>query len=182
MNRALASRPIVPEDLRRNRPADFLARAVLASAKSVYRGGAAEKVAREDWPDDRSTLSLLTRAATAPADTSTSGWASQLAQTTVSDVITTPGPANAGAELLLKATVLTLDRGNRIAVPAIVSAATDVPFVAEGAPIPVRQLTVGGPTLELRKFATAFVLTRELVEHSGARCRNARARCHDREC
>ena len=54
-----------------------------------------------------------------------------------------------------------------ITVPGIISAATDVGWIAQGAPMPVQQLDIGaGATLTPKTMRVGFVATRELLEHS----------------
>jgi hypothetical protein len=57
-------------------------------------------------------------------------------------------------------------RNSQVSVPPVVSSANDVAFIAEAAPLPVRQLGVGGPALTPHKAGGIFVFTRELLEHS----------------
>src|SRR4051812_1235320 len=91
-----ARRPLVPEDVRsRGRPSDHLIRLIVAQGRNRYSGEDPERVAATTWPDDR-VVRLLTRAASGPATTTTSGWANVLATTVVSDLIVSLGPASAG--------------------------------------------------------------------------------------
>jgi hypothetical protein len=159
----------LPRDLAEPRQASHvLARAVLAMARTVYDADrtAAVDIARQLWKGDAATLEIVQRAATSPATITTSGWASQLAATAVADVISNLGPASAGSELIRQALNLEWGRAASLRVPTIVASADDVGFVAEGVPIPIRQLALTGPVLEPRKFAVCFALTRQVVEHS----------------
>src|SRR5215216_1046618 len=161
--------PLRPDFSARSRPADHLFRAVLAEARARYDLGlrGAARIAASCWPDDKATEFLITRAATAPATSTTSGWAAELARSAVADLIVSLGPASAASELLRRAMVLSFDNSAQINVPAIVSVAADSPFFAEGSPIPIRQFVIGaGATLVLKKFGVGFSLTRETIEHS----------------
>ena len=89
----------------------------------------AERTARTLWPDDPVT-GLLVKAATNPATLTTSGWASQLAQTVVADFIQGLGPASAGAALLARGTQFQFGKA-AILVPGMLSAASEVGFVQE---------------------------------------------------
>jgi hypothetical protein len=65
--------------------------------------------------------------------------------------------------------MLSLDRHQSVQVPSLVASATLASFIAEGQPIPVRQLdTSKSIKLEPRKLATGFVLTREIIQSSNA--------------
>jgi hypothetical protein len=163
-----ARRPFLPEDRDRyRRSAEPLVRAVLAHARAEFEPGGVTHVARHLFPDDRATLELIERAATVPADTVTSGWASQLAAQSVSDLFTTLGGASASGQIFKRALNVTFGRSASVIVPTVISG-TDVAFVGQGSPIPVRQLSVSGPTLTPKKVAVIFVLTRETIEHTDA--------------
>ena len=136
MATATLSRPLVPEDmgLRQRRPSDHLVRAILCAAHAAVdpqRRGAAD-VAGRLFKNDRATLEIVTRAATVPA--TTTGWASELAATAISDLIVALGPASAGGELIKLGLNLEFNGARNIQVPTIISTATDVPFVEEGQP------------------------------------------------
>jgi hypothetical protein len=169
MKTQLPPRPFLPSDRRpETRPSDCLIRALLAAALAQFDDNmpGAEKIAKRLWPDDRAT-ELVLRSAVVPADTATSGWASQLAATSIADFVGTLGPASAAGELFRRATMLEFGQSAQINVPGIVSAATDAAWVAQGSPMPVRQLSIGsGATLTPKKLAVGFVVTRELLEHS----------------
>jgi hypothetical protein len=158
---------------RRERAATSLARAVLAEARSTFemnRVGAAARIVKNAWPDDRRALALVTRAASAPAMTTTTGWAAELAITRMEDALAPFGPLSVGAQLLQRGTVLSFAGIHAITVPGISTASGAFSsFVGEGAPIPVRQMvTSSGVTFGPKKLATLFVLTREMIESSNA--------------
>jgi hypothetical protein len=149
------------------------ARAVLASARATYehdRTGAAVRLVRATWPDDRMARELVTKAASSPAMTTTTGWAAELAATRVESLLSVFGPASCGATLLRRGTLLSWGGANKITVPGISAAsASFASFVGQGAPIPTRQMTTSaGVSLTPAKFATIFALTREMVESSNA--------------
>src|SRR5262249_7448818 len=108
----------------------------------------------------------ICKAASSPATATTSGWASQLAASATLDLISTLGPASAASDLIRRSLQVSFERNYQITVPAVVSSAGDVAFTAEGAPLPVRQLGVGGASLVPHKAGAIFVFTRELLEHS----------------
>jgi HK97 family phage major capsid protein len=161
-----------PEEVRKERIAS-MARAVLAEAKATFesnREGAALRLVRAAWPSDRMALRLVTKAASAPAMTTTTGWAAELATIRVEELLSTFGPASAGAELLQMGHVLTWDSAAKISVPGFSAAsATFATFVAQGQSIPVRQfVTSSGVSLDPRKLATIFTLTHEMISASSA--------------
>src|SRR5262245_47769133 len=101
-----------PSDLGlRRQIATPLVRAVLAYAHASQRGGDrnVERVVRSLWPRDEATLAIVTRTASAVANTTTAGWAAELAVNTISELLIALGPISAGSELLRRGNVLTLE-------------------------------------------------------------------------
>ena len=148
-----------------------LVRAILATAHASHRGGDrnVERIVRQLWPRDEATLAIVTKTASAPATTTTTGWSAELGQNVISELLVSLGPASAGSELLRRATVLSLDRFHSIQVPALVASAANASFIQEGQPVPIRQLdTSKSVKLEPRKLATGFVLSREIIESGNA--------------
>jgi hypothetical protein len=154
-----------------------LARAVLAHARASYDpvgggGGRPDlpaRIVRETWPGDRAALRLVTRAASVPATTTQAGWAAELAQNTVSELLISLDPQSAGSALLRRGTMLTLARYGSITVPSLVASSVLASFVGQGGAIPIRQFdTSKSVRLEPRKMATGFSLSREMIESSNA--------------
>jgi len=144
-------------------PGNSFMRIVTARAiASVTRRSAAD-IAERLWPTD----AIVLRAVSAPAMTSVAGWAAELARKIVTDGLNM-GPAAAGAAVLRQSLVLTWDGNGLISVPGFVAGAGNAGFVAEGSPIPVRQLTSSAALLSPHKLAAIGVLTREMMESSNA--------------
>jgi hypothetical protein len=146
-------------------------RAVLAKAHSTFENDRdAGRLVRSAWPDDRMALKLVTRAASALAMTTSTGWAAELATMRAEELLATFGPASCGARLLQQGTVLQFSGANKISIPGISTAgATFTSFVQQGTGIPVRQFaTSAGVSLGPRKLATIFVLTYEMIAASHA--------------
>jgi Phage capsid family len=117
------------------------------------------------WSTDRDT-ELLLRAATQPATTTTTHWASELGATAVADFLVSMGSASAGSVLLKRAIQLQFGGAAGILVPGVLSTAANSPFVAEASPIPLRALSLDGAMLSPKKFATIVTFTNELSKHS----------------
>jgi hypothetical protein len=170
-------RPLVPEDVdlngkaRRGRAVASMTRAVLGSALATFeQDRSAVRVVRRQWPQDRQAIAIVSHAASAPAMTTQTGWAAELAQTRIEDLLSIFGPTSCGAALLRHGIVLEWAAAAKISIPGIstVSGAF-TSFLAEGAAIPVRQLASSvGISITPHKFATIFTLTREMVESSNA--------------
>ncbi|MCP3471408.1 phage major capsid protein [Bradyrhizobium sp. CCGUVB1N3] len=147
---------------------NLFTRSLTARTLARLRRSKAADVAAELWPNDRSLEHLLTRAASNPAMVSVPGWAAELSQRYVSDAIQALGPASSAAQILRKCLVLSFDGYGSISAPGFVAEYGNAGFVAEGQPIPVRQLTTTPAVLDPHKLAAIAVLTREMLESSNA--------------
>jgi hypothetical protein len=120
------------------------------------------------WPHDRVTAEVISRAASAPAMTTVTGWAAELAQRVVIDTLTALGPVSAAARLLRTGLLLDFSGTALISVPGFVATANEAAWVAEGDPIPVQQMNAAPGLLNPYKVASISVLTREMIESSNA--------------
>ena len=120
------------------------------------------------WPNDRAIHEFMTKATSAPAMTTTAGWAAELAQRYVADIMDALGAASAAIDVMRESLALTWDGRGILAAPSFVASANNGSFVQEGNPIPVRQLASAPAQLTPFKLATIAVLSREMVESSNA--------------
>jgi hypothetical protein len=142
-------------------------RLITAHVQAQIRKCSLESVITDQWPNDRA-LNLIVRATSAPAMTTVSGWAAELAQKLVADGVTALSAMSAGAKVLGQGLVLNFSGASEISVPGFVAAAANAGFVQEGNPIPVRQLTSAAATLSPFKLASIAALTQEMAESSNA--------------
>jgi hypothetical protein len=152
--------------------ATYLRRAVFAQAIHATRPFESDpvEIAKSRWPDDSITPRLLSKAATVPATTTTSTWATELALNSVGAFVASLAPLSAAASLFAVATRVSLAGINSVQFPQRSGAisTTVVPWIPEGGSIPVTQLQISrsvqlGPAT---KLAIAVVATRELVEYA----------------
>jgi hypothetical protein len=141
---------------------------ITAKAKSLILRRPAAEIAAESWPSDRMVREIVLRTASAPAMIGVVGWAAELAHTVVKDALEALGPASAGAQLLKASTVLTFDGNGVISAPGFVASAANAGFVAEGQPIPVRQLADAVVQMTPHKLAAIAVLSEEMILSSNA--------------
>jgi hypothetical protein len=152
----------LPEDLDRGRPRDALFRAATAS----FIGKVLKRHPLDVIGDDRS-VDLLLRAASNPASLTGSGWAANLAGSSVADVVVGLSPLSAAADLIGRGLRVNFDSYASIIVPGRVVTSTDGGgFVGEGAPIPVRAPTLTSLTLTPSKLAVIAVLSNEVGRYS----------------
>jgi HK97 family phage major capsid protein/HK97 family phage prohead protease len=156
------------------KPADLMIRSMAVGLLShlTRRDPAAILAERfENHPDVRDVFShfhgLENRAASAPATTSTSGWASQLVQTVTADFLETIVPNAIFPRLAALGQRYTFGRNGTISIPTWDATPTVAGgFVLEGAAIPVKQGALSSATLTPKKMAVITTFTREIAEHS----------------
>jgi hypothetical protein len=128
-----------------------------------------DEVAAAMWPNDKTLQTIiLLRAASAPAMTSVAGWAAELAQKVVADVVEALSAATSAVEIMQAGLVVGWDGHGAFTVPSLAASAGSGSFVAEGSPIPVRQFTTSATQLNPYKAASISVLSREMMESSNA--------------
>jgi hypothetical protein len=144
-----------------------LSRASLAIARAAMdKSVQASDLARRSWPNDRTAVEIVTRAASSPATLSNPTWAGALAATATA-YLAALVPVSAGADLLQRGIQLSFDGSGKIVVPGIVMPGAG--FVQAGAPIPV----VAGTSkqqceLDPFKFAVITLLTGEMIRQQVA--------------
>lgn len=110
---------------------------------------------------------IITRAATAPATTTTAGWAAELAATGEGAWFNAIMAGSIFQPVAGRGMNITLGRYAQISMPTRAATPTIAgSFVAEGAPIPVRQAAFTAVVLGLKKMAVITSYTREIAEHS----------------
>jgi HK97 family phage major capsid protein len=115
----------------------------------------------------RTVFEVVTRAASAPATTTTSGWASQLVETSVQGFTELLMPASVLPGLAARGLRMNFGRAGVLSIPTRSATPTIAgSFVAEGAPIPVRQGAFSSQTFTPKKLAVISTFTREIAEHS----------------
>jgi hypothetical protein len=139
-----------------------LTRAIIARAAAALDGGNRPlDYAQAAWPNDPA-VPLILRTAATPASMTTAAALVPVVQQFVAAL----GPLSAGGFLMNAGIKLTsIGRGN-VAVPGFAPGEAD--FVAELAPIPVKQFVSAGPVLSPYKLASICAVTGELIEHSDA--------------
>ena len=144
-------------------PGNLCTRLLSAKAIAAVRKARLEDVIEAMWPNDR-----VLKAATSPAMTSVTGWAKELAVQQVADAVDALSAYSSAIDVLSGSLVLTWDSYGQVSVPGFVASASNASFVAEGDPIPVRQLLSGVQSLTPHKVATIAALTDEMMESSNA--------------
>lgn len=157
-------------------PRDLIFKAIAAEIKHYgqERRGSVLDVIKAEYGDGdqgecvRTIMSrFITKAAAIPADTTTSGWADTLVQTVIGDFIASLMPVSAYPQLASRGGSFTFGRNGTISLPARTTTTTVAgAFIAQGAPIPVRQGAFAPITLTPKKMGVITTMTREITEHS----------------
>jgi hypothetical protein len=159
--------PLTP--FRPARGGNLCKRALVVSTLASLRRDSRSRVAAELWPDDRNLAELVEiKATSAPAMTSVTGWAKELAQQATIDTVNALGAASGAADVMRQALLVNWNGAGIISAPGFVASSSNSSFVQEGSPIPVRQLASAPAQLTPFKLATIAVLSREMVESSNA--------------
>ena len=108
-----------------------LIRAAVASLLAHVEHGQTIEVAKRLWPRDQNTA-VITKAATAPASMTGSGWADTFVETVVPDFVLNLGPASAASAVLKRGALqLTFDGTGAFQIPNLTVAAANAAFVKE---------------------------------------------------
>jgi hypothetical protein len=141
------------------------ARAVVAMARAGDGSGDAPDIVRQLYRGDHHALAMVEKAAVVPA--STSG-VTTFNETVASNVISLLAPSSATAAIFSRALGVSLDNVYGVMIPTVTASGSGVSFIAQGAPIPVKQFSFTGPTLTSQKVGLIVGFTRELMIHSNA--------------
>ncbi len=157
------------------RPSDYIFKAVAASIKHFADPKRPVlDVLKEHYGDGetgetvrRIMAEMITKAAAIPADTTTSGWATNLVQTVIGDFIESLIPFSLYPKIAARGASYTFGRNGTISLPAR-NTATSVggAFIAQGAAIPVKQGAFTSVTMTPKKMGVITTMTREITEHS----------------
>jgi HK97 family phage prohead protease/HK97 family phage major capsid protein len=118
--------------------------------------------------DDTKVMSdIVLRAASAPAMTTVTGWAAELAHTTYADQMPLLMPNAIMTRLATRGLPLSFGSAGRIVIPTRSRTPSLAgSFVGEGMAIPVRQGAFTSQTLTPKKMAVITTWTKEMDEHS----------------
>src|SRR5262249_16230582 len=152
-----------PQFVRKLRPASHIFRAGASHVRSIVERKDPEDVARALFAEDQ-PRSLVPRASSTQATTTTTGWAAEIAQHAVRDMVASITSVSAAAELITRGLQLDLGHFASMTIPGrTLNAANAGTWIAEGNPITVRAMTTtAGATLLPRKVATISVFTHEM--------------------
>ncbi|MCP3475135.1 phage major capsid protein [Bradyrhizobium sp. CCGUVB1N3] len=149
---------------------DYVVRGATVAVIAKVTGKSVEETRQRIYGDDEGTkaiVEIVTRAASAPAMTTVTGWAQELAQTTYADLMPLLMPKAILTRLAPKGLTLSFGTSGRIVIPTRSRTPSLAgSFVGEGMAIPVRQGAFTSQTLTPKKMAVISTWTREMGDHS----------------
>lgn len=163
-------RPFAVAAAKKTEPKDLIIRSAVVQILSHIERRPLQDVLIGRYGEDdaiKSMLDVTTKAASAPATTTTTGWAAELVQTATLDLIEALVANSIYPVLRDKGGKFTFGRNGVVSVPSR-SATPSIAgsFVGQGAPIPVRQAGFSATTLTPKKMAVITTFTREIAEKS----------------
>lgn len=153
------------------KPVDYIFRSIACAYLSHVTKRPLDQVMVERYGDDEPTRvvmnQLVQRAASVPATTTLSHWASELVSTIFGDFVDALMPMSVYAPLSARGGRFSFDRAGSVILPTRnrtpnVAGA----FYAEGSAIPVKQGAFSSITLTPRSMGVISTFTRRLAEHS----------------
>jgi HK97 family phage major capsid protein len=151
-------------------PQDYVWRSLVCAVKGHFTKQSPLQVLKQEYGDDeptRAVLSVITKAAAIPADTVTSGWADKLVVTSIQDFFDALMPNSVYPPLAAKGGKFSFGRAGIVTMPTRSSTPTIAgSFVAQGAPIPVRQGAFASISFTPKKMGVISTMTRDIAEHS----------------
>jgi len=153
------------------RPSDYLWRSLTVQFKHYVERGrrSMNDIMVDCYGEDVTTktvMDIVTRAASAPAMTTVSGWAQNLTQIVTGDLIEALVPTTILPRLGAMGTTYNFGRNHQINLPARTGLNLGGGFLAEGAPIPVKQGAFTTISLTPKKLGVISTMTREMTEYS----------------
>jgi HK97 family phage prohead protease/HK97 family phage major capsid protein len=149
---------------------DYIVRGATVAVFAKVTNKSIEETRQRIYGDDDGTkaiVEIVTRAASAPAMTTVTGWAAELAQTRYADLMPLLFPKAILTRLAPRGLTLDFGASGRIVIPTRSRTPSLAgSFVGEGLPIPVRQGAFTSQTLTPKKMAVISTWTREMGDHS----------------
>jgi len=146
---------------------DLLVRRALVHGVALHTGQSIEKVLERHYPDrDEATEIAVTRAAAPLATTGTSGFVSQLIQSTWAGFLDALRGRSVYPLLRERGYAVSFDAAGTAYLPQRTGSGANGSFFAEGSPIRVGRITVAAPTFTSRKMGVIIPFSREAAKRS----------------
>lgn len=149
------------------KPSDLIVRSALCHFVSKATGKDIDQVLEDRYPGHEPTA-VVTKADATIATTTTSGWASQLVNTAMADLLELLSPFSVYPGLSARGIKVTFNNSQgSITIPSIsTDAALAGGFVLEGDPIPVGRFTTASTTMAPHKFGIITTMSKEAAKYT----------------
>ena len=149
------------------KPSDLIVRSALVHFISKVSGKSIDAVLEDRYPGHEPT-SVVTKADATIATTTTSGWASQLVNTAMQDLLELLTPFSIYPGLSARGIKVTFNNNQgAITIPSIsTDAALAGGFVLEGDPIPVGRFTTTSISMAPHKFGIITTMSKEAAKYT----------------
>lgn len=146
---------------------DLLVRRAIVHGVALHTGQPVEKVLDDRYPGhDEATHAIVMRGAAPLATTGTSGFVSQLVQSTWADFLDALRGPSVYPALRDRGYGVSFDSAGTAYMPQRTGSGANGSFFAEGTPIRVGRTTVAAPTFTSRKMGVIIPFTREAAKRS----------------
>jgi HK97 family phage major capsid protein/HK97 family phage prohead protease len=163
-------RRVFPTAAKKSEPKDLIVRAAVVKLLSHITKQSPLEVLQSRYGADESVKTMydvVSKAASSPATTTTTGWALELVQTATLDLLDSLLPLSIYPGLRDRGGRFTFGQNGIVALPSRALTPTIAgSFVGQGAPIPVRQGAFTSTQLTPKKMGVITTFTREIAEHS----------------
>jgi HK97 family phage prohead protease len=171
MPSVIGSRPWTKPAAKKLEPVDYYWRVAAVLSLARLKQVSADVILNERFRDDEGTKAMLDyivlKGATVPATTTLAGWAAELAQTGFGPFLDQLTAQSVYQPLSSRGPKFTFGRNAIISIPSRSATPTLAgSFIAQGAPIPVRQAAFTAQTLTPKKMGVITTMTREIDQHS----------------
>jgi hypothetical protein len=158
--------PLEEPSIKKARPAVYIVRAAAACLRAHAEKSTPINAAHRMFNDP--VTDIVLRSATSAADTTSTGWAKELAGVAIYDTIQSITSISAAAALIDRGLKLSMDGVAEMRVPGrVLNAAAAGLWTSEEAPAPARQLTFSNVAiLHPRKLSVIVVVSREQAASS----------------
>lgn len=146
-------------------PLDLVVRSAVVNGISVFTGKSVDQVLDERYPGHEAT-EIVVKAAAPLGTTGTSGFASQLVQTTYASLVDALRGRSVYPSLRERGISQSFDAAGTAYIPSLTAGGANGSFFAEGSPIRVGRITVGSDTMTARKMGVILPFSRELAKRS----------------
>jgi HK97 family phage major capsid protein/HK97 family phage prohead protease len=165
VQRSQAQAPAVVQSVKNYEPGELIVRQAVVNYLAHEQHKSISEVIRERYRNDKGLEAVMTKAAAAPGDTTTSAWAASLLDDQVAGFVDLLANNSVYGALRAVGMSLNFSGYGSIKIPSRTSTKTPAGgFVGEGGAIPVKELSFTSQTLTRHKMGVIVTMTDELAD------------------